>query len=165
MHKVLLLGRYRNKGTKMYCSNCGASDQNKLFCTSCGNKLSVEIPSVSGEQTQTRKGISNAGLWTIFISALVVLVVYFYAARASTINSLKEFFPNGTYRAALAACPGSGIDIYWVPIQVILPEDDAGRTALTYEYTVDYDVLNVDGELKAKYPKQPAENILDCEAE
>lgn len=41
-----------------------------------------------------------------------------YAGRVWIIASLSEVYSYGQYRALLAECPASGLNIYWEPILV-----------------------------------------------
>lgn len=101
----------------MKCSNCDATEQEETFCTNCGKPISEELISsletLKSAKTKKRRKIA---LWAAASISALILVAYF--GRAPIISSLSELYPFGEYRALLAECPGSGLSIYWEPIDV-----------------------------------------------
>lgn len=106
------------------------------------------------------------GICAAVFVGIILLTGYF--GRASILPMISGLYPYGDYRALLAQCSGSGIDIYWAPIHV----DDGSLDSLedgakiTYDNVI-YSVASDPFHIKKAYfarslNKVESEDILGC---
>ena len=116
----------------MECARCGDKEQAESFCTNCGAPMSGKFTSVPISKPKNSKRLKIVSLCGFGLLALLLLIGFY--GRGNVLSSISGLYTYGDYRALLAKCPFSGIDIYWAPIHV----DDGRLDSLEDGSTITY---------------------------